>query len=231
MTGPTQDDELPGAPTPESTVPLRVVLVDDHLLLAESLSATLTAAGGIEVVAVAGSCAEGLEAVRRHQPDVCLLDQRLPDGLGTELLPRLREVSPATRTLLVTGSESDEVLHQALIAGSVGFVFKGQRAAVLWDAVRRAAAGETILSTQDMRRLLPRTASAGRRIGADLTPRERDVLRLLVEGRSTTDISAELFVSHATARNHIQALISKLGAHSRLEAVAVAKRENVLGDQ
>jgi len=205
-----------------------VVIVDDHLLLADSVAAALAAAGDIVVAATAGTGAEGLAAVREHQPDVCLLDQRLPDGLGTDLLPGLLEASPDTRVVMVTGGDTDEVLHRAVEAGCVGFLSKGERAPVLISAVRQAAAGEAVFTAADLRRLMPQLSRAGRRRGDDLTPREIDVLRLLALGRTTAALAAELFISVPTARNHIQALLTKLDAHSKLEAVTIALREQLV---
>jgi DNA-binding NarL/FixJ family response regulator len=204
--------------------PITVVIVDDHLLVADSVAAALDAADDVSVVFVAGTCADGLAAVRRHQPDVLLLDQRLPDGLGTDLLPALEHASPRTRVILVTGADTDDVLHRAFEGGCAGYIAKGQRAATLLDAVRKAAAGETVLSPGDLRRLVHRQV----RLGDDLTARERDVLLHLVEGRSTAWLAQQLNITPATTRNHIQAVISKLGAHSKLEAVSIALREGIV---
>lgn len=206
---------------------VRVVVVDDHLLVADSVAATLSAAPDLEVVAVAASCAEGAAVVRQHQPDVCLLDQRLPDGLGTDLLPELLRLSPNTQVLLVTGSDDADVLERAVQAGCAGLVAKGQRAVTLLDAVRRAASGEAVFSIRDVQRLAARTAAPVRALGDDLTRRERQVLGLLCAGSATPDLARELAISPATARNHIQSVLVKLGAHSKLEAVTTALRENV----
>lgn len=229
-TGPHDEDApvSPSAAAPPRTA-TTVVIIDDHLLLADAVASALDLHAEITVLEVAGSCAEGLEAVRRRQPDVCLLDQRLPDGLGTDLVPRLVAASPSTKVLLVTGDDSVDVLHRAVRAGSVGIITKGQRTGALQEAVVRAAAGDTVLRPEDVRRLLPSVGGAGRRLGDDLTPRERDVLGLLVDAVPTREIADRLLISHATARNHIQAVLTKLGAHTKLEAVTIARRENIVG--
>ena len=213
---------------PEHTGPIRVVIVDDHLLVAESVAAILDSARDVTVVAVAGTCADGLAAVRRHQPDVLLLDQRLPDGLGTDLLSSVREASSGTRVLLVTAADTVDVLRRALQGGCAGVLAKDRRASALLDAVRTAAAGETVLRAEDLRRMLPRLVHprSGQRV--DLTQRELDVLSLLVDGRSTAWVAQTLVISPSTARNHIQAVIGKLGAHSKLEAVSIALREGIV---
>jgi DNA-binding NarL/FixJ family response regulator len=205
--------------------PITVVIVDDHLMVAESVAAILDAARDVTVVAVAGTCGDGIAEVRRHQPDVLLLDQRLPDGLGTDLLPSVRQASWRTRVLLVTAADTREVLRRALEGGCSGVIPKDRRASALLDAVRGVAGGETVLSAEDLWHLLPRLVqprSGGR---GDLTRRELDVLSLLVDGRSTAWVAQTLVISASTARNHIQSVIRKLGAHSKLEAVSIALRE------
>jgi DNA-binding NarL/FixJ family response regulator len=159
---------------------------------------------------------------------VLLLDQRLPDGLGTDMLPEIRQASPGTQVLLVTAVDSDDVLLRAVEGGCAGFVAKGQRASTLLDAVRRAADGELVLSSSDMQRLLPQLIRQPPQLGDDLTAREREVLTLLSLGLSTNGLAEQLSISHATARNHIQSVLGKLGAHSKLEAVAIALRERIV---
>lgn len=224
-----EQDMPPTAPAARpGTGTVTVVIVDDHLLVADAVSSGLRAHDRVSVLAVAATCADGLTEVGRHRPDVCLLDQRLPDGLGTDLVPHLLAASPGTKVLLVTGDDSIDLLHQALAAGAVGIVSKSQRSGVLHDAVLRAAEGHPVLSDRDLRRLLPSAGRDARHLGDDLTPRERDVLRLLAQGMSTRDISGRLSISYATVRNHIQSLMAKLGAHTKLEAVTIALREKIV---
>jgi DNA-binding NarL/FixJ family response regulator len=208
--------------------PITVVGIDDHKLVAESVAAILNCANDVAVVAVAHTGAEGVAEVLRHQPDVLLLDQRLPDGLGTDLLPALKQSSPRTRVVLLTGSDSEDVLRRALEGGCAGVVAKDRRAAVLLEAVRGAAEGKTVFAADDLRRLLPRLVYPQSGREADLTRREHEVLTLLVDGGSTASIAQHLVISLSTARNHIQSIISKLGAHSKLEAVAIALREGIV---
>jgi DNA-binding NarL/FixJ family response regulator len=206
---------------------IRVFIADDHLLLADSLAAAIDAEPGLRVVGTAGSCAETLSALSQHPPDVLLLDQRLPDGLGTDLLPELFTVAPEVKVILVTAETSDVVLIAAIRGGCAGLFRKGARAAELMDAIRGAANNEIMIDAAELRRLLPQLRSSGR-LGDDLTERERSILRLLAEGTSTTNIAQQLFIAPATARNHVQSVISKLGAHSRLEAVSIALREHIV---
>jgi len=206
---------------------ISVFIVDDHLLVADSLAATIAAERGMEVIGIAGTCAETLMAMSQHQPDVLLLDQRLPDGLGTDLLSQLFALAPRMKVILVTGEVSDAVLLAAIRGGCAGFFRKGARATELIGAIRGAANDENMISAADLRRLLPQLRGAGR-LGDDLTERERSILGLLAEGTSTSGIADQLVIAPATARNHVQSVISKLGAHSRLEAVSIALREHIV---
>jgi DNA-binding NarL/FixJ family response regulator len=207
---------------------ITLVIVDDHVMVADSLAAVLGAVHDMAVLATASSCASGLAAVERYRPDVLLLDQRLPDGLGTDSVAAMLAVCPPMKVLLVTAGDTDDVLTSAVMAGAAGVIPKGKSAATLVKAIRAVANNEAVITPDALRRLMPRLAQAGNRIGADLTAREREVLRLLIAGKSTSALAAELFVAPATARNHIQSIMNKLGAHSRLEAVAVALRENLV---
>lgn len=207
---------------------ITVVIVDDHVMVAESLTTTLNACPDITVVAIAESCATGLDAVATHRPDVLLLDQRLPDGLGTDILAPMFDVHPQLKVLFVTGGDSDEVLARAITGGAAGIIPKGKRASILVAAVRAVANDEAVITPNELRRLMPLLAQGDTGMGADLTAREREVLELLTQGKSTADLAQALVVAPATARNHIQSIMNKLGAHSRLEAVAIAIRENML---
>lgn len=228
-------DENPGRPSgvaaPSFPDQIRVVIVDDHVLVAEGVAAALGAQPDIVVLDLADSCQTGVEAVRLHKPDVLLLDQRLPDGVGTDILRKMLEICPTMKVLLVTASDTDEVLARAIEAGAAGVIAKGKRAASLVQAVRASARDEAVITPEVLRRLMPRMGRRGRRLGDDLTAREREVLQLLAVGKSTRDLAGELFVSQATARNHVQSIMNKLGAHSRLEAVAIASRENIVETQ
>jgi two-component system, NarL family, nitrate/nitrite response regulator NarL len=227
--GVTETDPAAGTESEPGQRPIiSVVIVDDHLMVADSLAATLDAQDDIKVAAVADSCASGLAAVARHRPDVLLLDQRLPDGLGTDSLAAMLQANPPMKVLLVTGGDSDDVLARAIMAGAAGVIPKGKRAANLVAAVRAVANDEAVITPDALRRLMPRLTRGASGPGDDLTAREREVLQLLVAGTSTSALAGKLFVAPATARNHIQSIMNKLGAHSRLEAVAIALRENIL---
>ncbi len=212
----------------QCSAPIRVVIVDPLLLVAEGLGGTLGGHEDIEVVAIAGSCADALGAVTRHRPDVVLLEQYLPDGLGTDSVLAMVGVCPLVKFLMVTADDEDDLLLRAITAGAAGVVLKTNGMATLVKTIRAAARGEAVVSAGDLRRVLPRAAQARAGLGHDLTAREREVLSLLAAGRSTSAMAGTLFVAPATARNHVQSIMTKLGAHSRLEAVAIALRENII---
>jgi len=229
----TSDDISGSSSETDQSFPdkISVIIVDDHVLVAEGVAAALGATPDIVVLGLADSCETGRQAVRSNKPDVLLLDQRLPDGFGTDILQELLDIHPTMKVLLVTASDTDDVLARAIEAGAAGVIAKGKRAASLVQAVRAAARDEAVITPEVLRRLMPRMGRRGRRLGDDLTAREREVLQLLAAGKSTRDLAGELFVSQATARNHVQSIMNKLGAHSRLEAVAIASRENIMETQ
>ena len=221
-------DQAADSAEPPLPAPITVVIVDDHVMVADSLAAIVGAVEDMAVLATASSCASGVAAVERYRPDVLLLDQRLPDGLGTDSVEAMLAACPSMKVLLVTAGDTDDVLTSAIIAGSAVVIPMGKSIATLVKSIRAVAHNEAVITPDALRRLMPRLANAGNSIGSDLTSREREVLRLLISGKSTSVLAAELFVAPATARNHIQSIMNKLGAHSRLEAVAIATRENVL---
>ncbi|QIK67227.1 response regulator transcription factor [Nocardioides sp. HDW12B] len=209
--------------------PVRVLVVDDHEVLSGSLALVVGAEADMEAVGVARDLAEARRQVVEHQPDVILLDRRLPDGDGIEAIGELRTLSPASKVVVLTASDTDQVLVQAIEAGASGFLSKSRGLGEVIGAVRAAAAGEAVISGEMLSRLLPKlTRSSGPTV--ELTPREQDVLELLAEGKSNAAIAADLFVSVHTVRNHVANLSAKLGAHSKLEALSIAVRRGLLPD-
>jgi DNA-binding NarL/FixJ family response regulator len=168
--------------------------------------------------------------VRPTQPDVILLDHRMPDGDGVSAIPSLRELRPGVGVVVLTASSADHVLMAAIDAGASGFLSKTRSLDEVTAAVRAAAAGESVISPELLARLLPRFQRTKGRGMADLTDREREVLALVAEGLSNAAIAERLVVSVHTVRNHIASLSAKLGAHSKLEALSIAVREGLLPD-
>jgi DNA-binding NarL/FixJ family response regulator len=211
---------------------ITLLLADPQEMVAESLRLALDGAPDLTVTGVATSL-EALERLVRSRPaDVVLLDERLPSsgpdaGVGAGVR-RVRDISPDSRVLMLTASPNEAAAVVALEAGCIGVIPKTMSLDDLVAAVRGAAAGRLNLDSDTLARLVPRLSRSYREPGADLTIREREVLRLVAEGLSTPDMAARLVVSTNTVRNHVQSILTKLGAHSKLEALVIATRGNLL---
>jgi two-component system response regulator DevR len=208
--------------------PVRVVLVDDHDLIVEGLRHVLADKSTIEVSAVADTAAAAIRVCGQSPPDVVVMDYHLPDGDGIETARRIRAQHPDVKVLMLTAQDKESVLMRAVEAGCSGFVTKDRAKAELVDAIGVVAAGEAWIPPELLSRLLPRLRPTYRGVGADLSAREIEVLRLAARGLANSAIAAELHISVHTARNHMQNALAKLQAHSKLEAVAVAVREGII---
>jgi DNA-binding NarL/FixJ family response regulator len=212
----------------ESADTIRVLIVDDHRMFAESLARLLGDEEGIEVVGVASSGAQALEMLGSRQPRVALVDYNMPEQDGITIAAAMKRMRPATMVVMVTGSADDRVLLGAIEAGCSGFITKDRAAAEVAEVVRGAAAGEALISPALLARLLPRLQRSHRSLGDDLTDRERDTLRFLARGWTNKVIATEMNLSLNTVRNYVQSVLNKLGAHSKLEAVSIAVREGLV---
>jgi DNA-binding NarL/FixJ family response regulator len=201
------------------------MLVDDHQMVAHSLRAILEQEADIDVVAVSGSVAEAMVDVASARPDVILMDYFLADGDGVTATTRIKQDHPEIKVILLTGSDDPLALQRAVDAGCVGFLDKAGPLDDLAAAVRVAVAGHVVISAEDLAQLIPGRAKSP----AALTKREREILHLVAEGMTNQAIAAELVLSVHTVRTHVQTVLTKLGAHSKLEAVAIAKRRRLLG--
>ena len=208
--------------------PVRVLVVDDHQMMAESLAAVLGSEADVEVVGVAATAAEGFDAATTLTPDVVLMDFRLPDGDGAGATEAIRQALPAVQVVMLSGYVDDATLSRAVNAGCAGFVHKTADVDTLLDAVRRADAGEPVFSADDLSRLVRHLHDDARPVGSDLTTRELEVLQLLAEGATTERLAEQLFISKHTARSHVRNILAKLDAHSKLEAVAIAARAGIV---
>jgi DNA-binding NarL/FixJ family response regulator len=210
------------------TAPARVLIVDDHEVLAASLAQVLDHEADLTVVGAAGTLERARAQLATEKPDVVLLDHRLPDGDGVEAIPDLLALRPEASIVVLTATTADHVLVAAIEGGASGFVSKTRGLDEVTSAVRAAAAGESVISPEMLARLLPRLHRRAAAPRDKLTERERDVLQLLAEGLSNAAIAERLFVSVHTVRNHVANLSNKLGAHSKLEALSIAVREGLL---
>jgi len=207
---------------------VRVLIVDDHRMFAESLVRLLDDEDDFEVLDVATSASDARRLAAEQRPDVALVDYLLPDGDGAAAAMELRSLDPGMKVILLSGAVDDAtLLRSAVEAGCVGLFTKDRTATELVEALRAAAQGETLFAQSSLVRLL-REPDPSALPAADLTPREREILGLLVEGCSNADIAQRLAMSVNTVRNHNQAILRKLGVRSRLEAAAEAVRTGLV---
>lgn len=208
--------------------PVRVLIVDDHEILASSLAQVLDHEPDLVAVGVAGSIERAKAMIPTTAPDVLLLDQRLPDGHGVDAIQELRALRSAMKIVVLTATTSDHVLLAAMEAGAAGFLSKTRGLNEVTAAIRAAAAGESVISPELLARLLPKLNRTGSTHRDELTAREREVLGLLGQGLTNAAIAAELHLSVHTVRNHVTNLSLKLGAHSKLEVLSIAVREGLI---
>ena len=217
------DDELP-VPGGE----IRVVLIDDHELVSQAVADSLAERPGISVVGRASSARHARRLVRELAPDVVLMDYRLPDSAGTAAAREILDERPQTRVILLTASDEERVVTEAIDAGCAGFVRKTDSIEHLAGAVQAAHAGTATFPSELLGRALDRLRHRDRPPSFGLTPRELEVLALLSEGLATRTMAGRLGVTVHTVRNYVQTVIQKLEAHSKLEAVAIARRQGMI---
>lgn len=219
---------------PPDKVPVTVLIVDDHRLVAEGLAAMLDATDDLRVVGTAGSASEAIRLVAEGRPDVIVMDSHLPDGDGAEIAGRIRERQPRIPIVFLSADESEAAMIAAVRAGACAYLPKSRATADVVDAVRRAAEGEMLIPAAQLARLLARSHEMARdeaerrRLLDSLTNREKDVLALMAEGLDNRAIAAELAIGFTTVRGHVQNILEKLDAHSKLEALACAARYGLL---
>ena len=205
-----------------------VVVVDDHRMFAEGLARLLALEADIEVLGVGGNGRDAVTLVEQLRPRVLLLDFDMPEGNGVVAAREVKAARPETMIVMISGSTDDRLILRAIEAGCSGYLTKDRAAAEVVYAVRTVAAGDALMSPAQMARLLPQLERSFRGMGSDLSERERDVLVLLARGSTNTTIATELCVDVDTVRGDVDTVLTKLGAHSKLEAVATAIREGVI---
>lgn len=224
--GSARPDEPSAGPADGAvTRTIRVFLLDDHDIVREGLRHLVDAQPDMEVVGESGRGELALGRCLLTNPDVALLDVNLPDRSGIEVCRELRERMPEVRSLMVTSFAEDEALFQAVLAGAAGYVMKHIHGADLVGAIRRVAAGETLIDRVAAERLRTRAeAGSGDREVAVLTNQERRVLELLTEGLTNRQIASRLYLSDKTVKNYVSNVLMKLGLTRRSEAAALAAR-------
>ncbi|MER6529458.1 response regulator transcription factor [Streptomyces sp. NPDC001508] len=210
----------------------RIVLADDQASIRMGFRRILEAEADLQVVGEADNGVAALVATRSLEPDVLLADIRMPEMDGLELTREIAGSMPSVRVVVVTTFDLDDYVHTALREGACGFLLKRSRSAVLVEAVRAAAAGDSMISPEITTRLLSRfrhERRAARRPREPLTSREQEVARLVAEGLTNSDIGAELFISAGTVKTHLARLQKKLGVQNRVGIAAWVWESGLMG--
>jgi two-component system, NarL family, nitrate/nitrite response regulator NarL len=210
---------------------MRLVLCDENRILCEALAAGLKARGH-QVVGIATTAHEGVRAVAAHKPDVCILDLRFQgSSYGLAAAHSIRAHHPGTKVLVLSAVAEPATVARALDGGVVGFLRKDQDVSHIADALDLVAKG-TLVIDETPRWARNRTAAMpGEQPVRELTPREAEVLHRIVSGQKTAEMVREMDITTSTLQTYVKNLLAKLGAHSRLEAAALARKEGLLGDE
>ncbi|RBJ07202.1 DNA-binding response regulator [Micromonospora provocatoris] len=205
---------------------IRVFLLDDHEVVRRGLADLLQSSGDIEVVGESGLAQEAQRRIPALRPDVAILDARLPDGNGIDVCRDVRAVDSSIKGLILTSYEDDEALFAAIMAGAAGYVLKQIRGTDLVDAVRRVAAGQSLLDPAITTRVLERIRSGVEqpRELKSLTEQERRILEYVAEGLTNREIAGKMFLAEKTVKNYVSSVLAKLGLERRTQAAVLATR-------
>jgi two-component system, NarL family, response regulator DevR len=205
---------------------IRVYLLDDHEVVRRGLRDLLESEGDIEVVGESGSAVDAEHRIPALRPDVAVLDGRLPDGSGIDVCREIRSVDPTIQALILTSYEDDEALFAAIMAGAAGYVLKQIRGTDLVDAVRRVAAGQSLLDPAVTQRVLDRIRRGPEQPDElrALTAQERRILALVAEGLTNREIAQRMFLAEKTVKNYVSSLLAKLGMERRTQAAVLAAK-------
>ena len=196
----------------------RVLIIEDHQVVAEGLAALINDQTDMRVVGHAGSVADSVARAAELQPDLVLVDFRLTDGTGADAAVAIRQIRPDTKMIFLTREDSDAARFAALESGASAFIHKSRAAQEVVDAIRKVASGGSLFTPRSIAQLLNTRREVESQLER-LTPREKEVLRLMAEGTASRDIAKKLGISYTTVRTHIRSLGSKLGVHSELALV------------
>lgn len=213
--------------------PLRLLVVDDHEVVRQGLVSLLDRREHFQVVAEAGTAAEAVEMARKFEPDLVVMDVRLPDGSGIEACREIRAEFPATRVVILTSYPDEEAVLSAIIAGASGYLLKQIRSRDLVSALESVGRGESLLDPAVTEKVLDRV----RRIAtgtytdemAQLTQQEQKILLLVAEGKTNKEIASEVFLSDKTVKNYVSSILSKLNLERRAQAAAFVARHRMKG--
>jgi DNA-binding NarL/FixJ family response regulator len=208
--------------------PITVFLLDDHEVVRRGVRALLESEGDIKVIGESSSAAEATARIPALRPQVALLDGRLPDGSGIEVCRQVRSVDPGIAALILTSYDDDDALFAAIMAGAAGYVLKQVHGGDLVAAVRRVAAGQSMLDPAVTDRVLARLRSGPHKdpLTKHLSPKEEQILDLVGEGLTNRQIAERLVLAEKTVKNYVSTLLGKLGVESRTQAAVLAARRN-----
>lgn len=206
--------------------PIRILLVDDHDMVRRGIAVFLLTNDDLVLVGEAANGVEALEKCAELQPDVVLMDLMMPVMDGITAIRLIRERYPATQVIALTSFSEEKLVETSLQAGAIGYLFKNVSVDELAAAIRAARVGQPTLAPEATKVLIQRTTRPST-IGQDLTNREREVLRLLVDGLSNPEIAEQLNLSRSTVKTHVSHILEKLGVDSRVEVVTLAIRHNL----
>lgn len=210
------------------SVPIRVVIADDHLLVREGLRSILAVADDILLIGEAKDGAEAVELAAALSPDVMLMDLRMPNVGGIEAIRQIKARYPAIEIVILTTYDDDAHILEGLGVGARGYLLKDAGRAALFDAVRAAARGESLLLPDVLQALLAHAEAQRKDVGEGLSQREQEVLRLMATGAANKEIAARLSITERTVKAHVTSILTKLDANSRTEAVALAIRTGLV---
>ena len=214
---------------------LRLLIVDDHEVVREGLVALLERREAFSVVAQVGTAAEATEAARRHQPDLVIMDIRLPDGSGIEATREIRAENPAIRVVMLTSYADEEAVFAAIVAGASGYLLKQIRGRDLIAALEAVGRGQSLLDPAVTEQVLARIRGIARGTYRDeigqLTAQEQTILQLVADGKTNKEIAAEVFLSDKTVKNYVSSILAKLNLQRRTQAPAFVARHHLPGGE
>ena len=209
---------------------VKILIVDDHEVVRMGLRTLLERRPNFLVVGEAGSVAESVAMAEQSQPDVVVMDIRLPDGSGVEACREIREKLPATRVIMLTSYADEEALYGSIMAGASGYLLKQTRGQSLAEAIERVARGESLLDPAVTDKVLERMRQLARGDSdelAQLSPQERKILALIAEGKTNKEIAEDVFLSDKTVKNYVSSILGKLNLRRRTEAAAFMAERRV----
>jgi len=211
---------------------LRVLIVDDHEVVREGLRSLLNRRPGISVVGEAGNVAAAVSETQRLQPDVVIMDVRLPDGSGVEACREIRQESPEVKVIMLTSYADEEAVFASILAGAAGYLLKQTRGQALADAIEAVAEGGSLLDPAVTQKVLQRVRNMGSRRSDDaissLSEQEQKILMLIADGKTNKEIAEEIYLSDKTVKNYVSSILSKLNLRRRAEAAAFIARKGLM---